>query len=159
MSRAVSMAGVLWGSVMWMAPVPDRGFWQRPRGPTTILFRAQRMWDWIHSEKSSCENGVSHRCACVKLSSKAGYRAILGGARTSLTRHRAIWGITAITSQRARISKIVQSCLKFWRSLEVSENPRVRKIFVRNSGAGNGCANFMDAWKNAFFLQEKKKCP
>ena len=28
------------------------------------------------------------------------------------------------------------------------------KIFVRNSGAGNGCANFMGAWKNAFFLQE-----
>ena len=34
------------------------------------------------------------------------------------------------------------------------KNPRVRKICVRNSGAGNGCANFMDAWKNAFFLQE-----
>ena len=29
------------------------------------------------------------------------------------------------------------------------------KLFVRNSGAGNGCGNFMDAWKNAFFLQEK----
>ena len=35
------------------------------------------------------------------------------------------------------------------------KNPRVRKIFVRNSGAGNGCANFMGAWKNAFFLQDK----
>ena len=35
------------------------------------------------------------------------------------------------------------------------KNPRVRKIFVRDSGAGNGCVNFMDAWKNAFFLQEK----
>ena len=35
------------------------------------------------------------------------------------------------------------------------KNPRVRKIFVRNSGAGNGCADFMGAWKNAFFLQEK----
>ena len=35
------------------------------------------------------------------------------------------------------------------------KNPRVRKIFVRNSGAGNGCVNFMDAWKNALFLQEK----
>ena len=35
------------------------------------------------------------------------------------------------------------------------KNPRVRKIFVRNSGAGkNLCVNFMDAWKNAFFLQE-----
>ena len=29
------------------------------------------------------------------------------------------------------------------------------KLFVRNSGAGNGCANFMGAKKNAFFLQEK----
>ena len=29
------------------------------------------------------------------------------------------------------------------------------KLFVRNSGAGNGCANFMGAWKNVFFLQEK----
>ena len=27
-------------------------------------------------------------------------------------------------------------------------------FFVRNSGARNGCANFMSAWKNALFLQE-----
>ena len=39
--------------------------------------------------------------------------------------------------------------------LALRENPRVRKIRVRNSGAGNGCVNFMDAWKNALFLQEK----
>ena len=39
------------------------------------------------------------------------------------------------------------------------KNPQsVRTIFVRNSGAGNGCANFMDAWKNASVLQEKP-CP
>ena len=38
------------------------------------------------------------------------------------------------------------------------KKPRVRKIFVRNSGAGNGCANFMDAWKKASILQEKE-CP
>ena len=29
------------------------------------------------------------------------------------------------------------------------KNPRVRKMFVRNSGAGNGCVNFMDAWKKS----------
>ena len=29
------------------------------------------------------------------------------------------------------------------------KNPRVRKIRVRNSGAGNGCANFMDTWKKS----------
>ena len=38
------------------------------------------------------------------------------------------------------------------------KKPRVRKILVSNSGAGNGCANFMDAWKNASVLQEKP-CP
>ena len=27
------------------------------------------------------------------------------------------------------------------------KNPRVRKILVRNSGAGNGCDNCMDTWK------------
>ena len=30
----------------------------------------------------------------------------------------------------------------------LQKNPRVRIIFVRNSGAGNGCANFMGTWKN-----------
>ena len=34
-------------------------------------------------------------------------------------------------------------------------NHRVHKILVRNSGAGNGCANFMGAWEHALFLQEK----
>ena len=29
----------------------------------------------------------------------------------------------------------------------IQKSPRVRKIFVRNSGAGNDCANFMDTWK------------
>ena len=41
-------------------------------------------------------------------------------------------------------------------SLKITpENSNIR---VRNSGAGNGCANLMDTWKNAFFLQEKP-CP
>ena len=35
------------------------------------------------------------------------------------------------------------------------KNPRVRKIRVRNSGAGNGCAVFMGSWKNAFFSAGK----
>ena len=40
-------------------------------------------------------------------------------------------------------------------SKRTQKNPCVRKISARNSGAGNGCANFMGAWKNAFFLQEE----
>ena len=42
-----------------------------------------------------------------------------------------------------------------WANAGIQKNPRVRKIRVRNSGAGNGCANFMDTWKNASVLQEK----
>ena len=40
----------------------------------------------------------------------------------------------------------------------VQKNPRVRNSGVRNSGSGNGCANFMGGRKNAFFLQENL-CP
>ena len=43
----------------------------------------------------------------------------------------------------------------FFSALIFQKNPRVRKIRACNSGAGHGCVNFMDAWKNAFFLQEK----
>ena len=35
------------------------------------------------------------------------------------------------------------------------KNPRVHKIFVGNSGAGNGCANFMGTWKNCIFSAGK----
>ena len=51
-----------------------------------------------------------------------------------------------------RIARSPNSRFKFVNS---QKNPRVRKIRVRNSGAGKGSANFMDAWKNAFFLREK----
>ena len=34
------------------------------------------------------------------------------------------------------------------------KNPRVRKIRLRNSGAGNGCANFMGAWKMRSFCRK-----
>ena len=34
------------------------------------------------------------------------------------------------------------------------ENPRVRNFSARNSGAGNGCANFMGAWFFWLFLLE-----
>ena len=49
-------------------------------------------------------------------------------------------------------------------SQELGPSPKIRKIlvsvkfFVRSSGAGNGCANLMGAWKHVFFLQEKPMC-
>ena len=36
----------------------------------------------------------------------------------------------------------------------IQKHPRVRKIRVRNSGAGNGCANFMDTWKMRSFCRK-----
>ena len=41
------------------------------------------------------------------------------------------------------------------RITENQKNPRGHKIFVRNSGAGNGCANFMGTWKNCFLSARK----
>ena len=38
----------------------------------------------------------------------------------------------------------------------VQKNPRVRKMFVRNSGAGNGCVNFMDALEKCVLSAGKK---
>ena len=40
-------------------------------------------------------------------------------------------------------------------ALKSQKNPRVRKIRVRNSGAGNGSANFMDAWKKCVLFCRK----
>ena len=45
------------------------------------------------------QNGVSHRCACVKLSAKGGVSHHSGGALTSLKEYRAIWGNAAIVSR------------------------------------------------------------
>ena len=39
------------------------------------------------------------------------------------------------------------------------KNPRVRKIRVRKSGAGNGCANFMDAENFCVLSAGKPPCP
>ena len=62
-----------------------------------------------------------------------------------------------LLSQTAFRDPVPRSCRLLAPDLKAKtqEYPRVRKISVRNSGAGNGCANFMGAWKNASFLQEK----
>ena len=44
-------------------------------------------------------------------------------------------------------------------SRKYQKNPRVRKIRVRNSGAGNGCTHFMDAWKKCVHSAGKNPCP
>ena len=75
---------------------------------------------------------------------------------------------TVALPQKNRLLESEQACGHYLQSFNVGgltikftlnqKNPRVRKISVRNSGAGNGCANFMDTWKNASVLQEKP-CP
>ena len=44
-------------------------------------------------------------------------------------------------------------------SMPRAKNPRVRKIRVRNSGAGNGSPNFMDTWKKCVLSAGKPPCP
>ena len=39
------------------------------------------------------------------------------------------------------------------------KNLSVPKILVRNSGAGNGCTNFVGAWEKSVLSAEKKPCP
>ena len=55
-------------------------------------------------------------------------------------------------------TRVAHFCFSIVRIHIHQKDPCVRKFFVRYSGAGNGCVYFMDAWKNAFFLQEKP-CP
>ena len=64
------------------------------------------------------------------------------------------FGLLIIEGFRGRGGRNFTSFLRFSGPF-FQKNPRVRKILVRNSGAGNGCANFVGAWKNALFLQEK----
>ena len=84
----------------------------------------------------------------------------------------AVWGfLVTVWGFKSRVSRLsgVFEGLKSWlwslsrgfgvaMICNIQKNPRVHKIRVRNSGAGNGCANFMGAWKNALFLQENQ-CP
>ena len=49
--------------------------------------------------RDTLQDGVSHRCACVKLSAKGGVSHLFGGVPIALKRYRAIWGIAAIVSQ------------------------------------------------------------
>ena len=101
-------------------------------------------------------NGVSHRCACVKLSTQGGASHHVRGVLASLQKYRAIWGI-AISRDMGLLRGATYVAGPIWFA-KLQKNPRVRKFRVRNSGDGNGCANFMDAWKNAFFLQDNL-CP
>ena len=45
------------------------------------------------------QDGVSHRCVCVKLSAKGGVSHHFGGVLASLENYRAICGIAAIVSR------------------------------------------------------------
>ena len=43
--------------------------------------------------------------------------------------------------------------------LLIQKKPRARNFSARNSGAGNGCANFMDAWHFLVLSAGKTPCP
>ena len=64
------------------------------------MFSCLFSWGIAQVSRDMLQNGVSDRCACVKLSTKGGgYRTIFGGMLTSLKKYRAIRGIAAIVSQ------------------------------------------------------------
>ena len=83
------------------------------RGPAAILFisrdtcsdsiakrfRACHLWGIAQLSRDTLQNGVSHGCVCVKLSTRGGVSHHFGGVLTSLKKYRAIWGIAAIVSQ------------------------------------------------------------
>ena len=56
------------------------------------------LWGIAQLSRDMLQNGVSHRCACVKLSTK-GVSDHFWGVPTSLKKYRRIWGIAAIVSQ------------------------------------------------------------
>ena len=61
----------------------------------------------------AAQNGVSHRCACVKLSTKEGVSHYFGGVPTSLKillKYRAIWGIAILRDMGP-----LRSCLPCWK--------------------------------------------
>ena len=67
-------------------------------GEVPILF----LWAWGFFRQLSCDilqNGVSHRCACVKTNCQGGVWHHFGGVATSLKKYRAIRGVAAIVSQ------------------------------------------------------------
>ena len=62
-----------------------------------------------------------------------------------------IWGASESHEAKRLVRKLPVNVRKRNENSDLEhpnqKNPRVRKIRVRNSGAGNGCANFMDTWK------------
>ena len=60
-------------------------------------------WDIAQFLCDMLQNGLSHRCACVKLCTKERYCTILGELLTSLRKYRATWAIVVIASQYCTI--------------------------------------------------------
>ena len=85
-------------------------------------------------------------------------------ARKTPERRRGIWILNSTWNDNSHETKTLECSnstswgLKAVTAVKIQKIPRVHKIFCLHSGAGNGCANFMGAWKDALFLQEKP-CP
>ena len=146
------------------------------------LARIRNFWDWILS-MSSCSNRrsldslVSRMNLSTRTSLSKAHTSLLkvdpescavsrgasggclhGGASFKVEKAHFAARKKGPESRKHEVELRPPLCRPLKHSMTVSlfqKNPRVCKIRVRNSGAGNGCANFMDTWKNAFFLQEK----
>ena len=84
---------------MLVAIVSQNSFVLVFMGHRAIIVRYVAKWGIAQLSRDTLQNGVSHRCACVKLSAWGGVSHHFGWVLTSLKKYRAIWGIAAIVSQ------------------------------------------------------------
>ena len=59
-------------------------FWNQE---TEIIIKCRELWGVAQLSRHTLQNEVSHRCACVKLSTKGGYRTIRRSANYKVSRH------------------------------------------------------------------------
>ena len=103
------------------------------RLPNPLIYKASRKSAKICKNLRECALRVRFLPFAVSLLARPGLR------------HGEKWNSSKILSVATPAEVVVKKKLCCLRKFQ--KNPRVRKIRVRNSGAGNGCANFMGARK------------
>ena len=105
--KAMVLVGISVGCLMLCFRAP-RPWWKRAPLKRPIKRSMSKtlsclfVWGIAQLSRDMLQNGVSHRCAFVKLSAKGGMCPMshhFGGVLISLKKYRAIWGIAAIVSQ------------------------------------------------------------
>ena len=98
-------------------------------------------WGITQLSRDMLQDGVSHSCACEKVSpiGGAGVSHHSGGALASLKRYRAIWGIAAVVSVRAQRLKKVNLARNF--------QSRLKNVHKEGKSAIIWPINLSNLWK------------